>query len=179
MFAFSANIILPANYAETQITLAKDRIATSSSVTDEMIPDLVDYAVVSMQGEFISGNLTKEEASYAWHLKQKGEKQGSSRFYAFIERKQEVCILRYSLVPEYRSAIIRNYLPNPQLTVLLVLLLSCCTSSGTCCSFWQKTKTKMMGLQEAIEKYNIRIWHFIYNHLEFKKLMILLFPSNK
>ena len=49
MFAFSANIILPANYAETQITLAKDRIATSSSVTDEMIPDLVDYAVVSMQ----------------------------------------------------------------------------------------------------------------------------------
>ena len=56
-------------------------------------------------------------------FKTKGEKQGSSRFYAFIEREQEVCILRYSLVPEYRSAIIRNYLPNPQLTVLLVLLL--------------------------------------------------------
>lgn len=52
MFAFSATIILPANYAETQITFAKDRIATSSEVTDDMIPDLVDYAVISNKGNF-------------------------------------------------------------------------------------------------------------------------------
>lgn len=153
MFAFSANIILPANYAEAQITLAKDRIATSSSVTDAMIPDLVEYAVVSNQGEFISGNLTKEEASYAWQLKQKGEKQGSSRFYAFIEREQEVCILRYSLVPEYRSAIIRNYLPNPQLTVLLVFIIGVVVQAAVLAvHFGRRLKQKMMGLQEAIEK---------------------------
>ncbi|WP_230874900.1 sensor histidine kinase [Lysinibacillus cavernae] len=153
MFAFSANIILPANYAETQITLAKDRIASSMSVTADMIPDLVDYAVISNQGEFISGNLTEKEAFHAWYLMQKGETQGSTRFYAFIEREQEVCILSYHLVPEYRSAVMRKYLPNPQLMILLLFIIGVIVQvTVLAVHFGRSLKRKMMGLQEAIEK---------------------------
>ncbi|WP_281216817.1 sensor histidine kinase [Lysinibacillus capsici] len=153
MFAFSANIILPANYAETQITLAKDRIATSSSVTDEMIPDLVDYAVISNKGEFLSGTLTEKEASHAWRLKQRGETKSNARFYAFVEREQEVCILRYGLVPEYRTPVMRKYLPNPQLTVLLLFIIGVIIQATVLAvHFGRRLKRKMMGLQEAIEK---------------------------
>lgn len=153
MFAFSANIILPANYAETQITKVKDHIASSSLVTDNMIPDLVDYAVISNQGKYLSGNLTEKEALHAFHLQQKGERQSSSRFYTFIEREQEVCILRYSLVPEYRSTIIRKYLPNPQLTVLLLFILGVILQATVLAvHFGRRLKRKMSGLQVAIEK---------------------------
>ncbi|MEK4174132.1 HAMP domain-containing sensor histidine kinase [Lysinibacillus sp. FSL L8-0312] len=153
MFAFSATIILPANYAETQITLAKDRIATSSEVTDDMIPDLVDYAVISNKGEFLSGTLTEKEASHAWRLKEKGETKSNVRFYAFVEREQEVCILRYGLVPEYRSPVMRKYLPNPQLTALLLFIIGVIVQATVLAvHFGRRLKRKMLGLQEAIEK---------------------------
>lgn len=153
MFAFSATIILPANYAETQITLAKDRIATSSEVTDDMIPDLVDYAVISNKGEFLSGTLTEKEASHAWRLKEKGETKSNVRFYAFVEREQEVCILRYGLAPEYRSPVMRKYLPNPQLTALLLFIIGVIVQATVLAvHFGRRLKRKMLGLQEAIEK---------------------------
>lgn len=153
MFAFSANIILPANYAEMQIALAKNQIISSKSVTAEMIPELVDYAVISNKGEFISGNLTEKEAFDAWHLKQKGETQANSRFYAFIEREQEVCILRYSLVPEYSSASLRKYMPNPQLSILLLFIFGVIIQATVLAiHFGRRLKQKMKGLQDAIEK---------------------------
>ncbi|EON72948.1 ethylene receptor MEETR1 [Lysinibacillus sphaericus OT4b.31] len=153
LFAFSTNIILPANYAETQISLTKDRIASSDTVTADHIPDLVDYAVYSKQGTFMSGNLSTKEAIYAWDLMQKGENQGGSQFYTFIQRENEVCILRYYLVPQYRSAMLRAYLPNPQLLMFLLFLLGIFAQATVLAvHFGRRLKKKMMGLQDAIKK---------------------------
>lgn len=153
LFAFSANIILPANYAENQISLSKNLIASSNSVTTDMIPELVDYAVISKQGEFLSGNLTEKEALHAWELMQSGEKRDNSRYYSFIDRENEICILRYQLVPEYHSAVLRKYLPNPQLSAFLLFILGVVVLvTVLSVHFGRRLKKKMMGLQEAIEK---------------------------
>lgn len=153
LFSFSANIVLPANYAETQVSLSRDRIASSSSVTADIIPDLVDYAVISKDGQFLSGNLSEKEAFKAWDVMKKGETQGGSQFYSFIERENEICILRYYLVPQYRSEILRKYLPNPQLLVFLLFIVGIVAYAAVLAiHFGRSLKKKMFGLQEAIEK---------------------------
>ncbi len=153
MFALSTNIVLPANYAETQISISRDRIATSSSVTADMIPDLVDYAVFSKEGKFLAGNLSEKEAFKAWDVMKKDQAQGITQFYSFIERENEICILRYYLVPQYRSAIMRKYLPNPQLLDILLFIIGVITiATVLAIHFGRKLKKKMFGLQEAIEK---------------------------
>lgn len=153
VFALSTNIVLPANYAETQISLSRDRIASSSSVTADMIPDLVDYAVFSKEGKFLSGNLSEKEASIAWRAMKKERSQGIAQFYSFIERENEICILRYHLVPQYRSAIMRKYLPNPQLLDILLFIIGVITiATVLAIHFGRNLKKKMFSLQEAIEK---------------------------
>ncbi|MEQ6355064.1 HAMP domain-containing sensor histidine kinase [Lysinibacillus sp. M3] len=153
LFALSTNIVLPANYAETQISLSRDRIASSSSVTDEIIPDLVDYAVFSKDGQFLSGNLSEKEAFKAWVAMKKEKAQSINQFYSFIERENEVCILRYYLVPQYRSEILRKYLPNPQLLDILLFIVGVVTlATVLAIHFGRNLKKKMFGLQEAIEK---------------------------
>ncbi|MFJ6263854.1 sensor histidine kinase [Lysinibacillus xylanilyticus] len=153
MFAFSTNFVLPANYAETQISLSRDRIASSSSVTAELIPDLVDYAVFSKEGKFLAGNLSEQEAFKAWDAMKKEQAQGINQFYSFIERENEICILRYYLVPQYSSGILRKYLPNPQLLDILLFIIGVVTlATVLAIHFGRNLKKKMFGLQEAIEK---------------------------
>ncbi|MGE7093377.1 sensor histidine kinase [Lysinibacillus sp. NPDC048646] len=153
LLAFSINIILPANYVESQISFTKNRIASSDTVTADMIPDLVDYAVYSKQGTFMSGNLSAKEAIDAWNLMQRGENKGGSQFYTFIQRENEVCILRYYLVPQYRSAILREYLPNPQLLMFLIFIVGIFAQATVLAvHFGRRLKKKMMGLQDAIKK---------------------------
>lgn len=153
LFALSTNIVLPANYAETQISLSRDRIASSSSVTADMIPDLVDYAVFSKEGKFLAGNLSNKEAFKAWDAMKKKHSQSITHFYSFIERENEICILRYDLVPQYRSAIMRKYLPNPQLLDILLFIIGVITlATVLAIHFGRKLKKKMFSLQEAIEK---------------------------
>ncbi|MFJ7913586.1 MULTISPECIES: sensor histidine kinase [unclassified Lysinibacillus] len=165
LFTFSTNIVLPANYAESQITLSKDRIASSSSVTADIIPDLVDYAVFSKDGQFLTGNLSEKEAFKAWDVMKKRETRNSSQFYSFIERENEICILRYYLVPQYRSEILRKYLPNPQLLEFLVFIIGIVAyATVLAIHFGRSLKKKMFGLQEAIEKIQNQNLDFTINH---------------
>ncbi|WP_255504987.1 sensor histidine kinase [Lysinibacillus sphaericus] len=165
MFTFSTNIVLPANYAESQITLSKDRIASSSSVTADIIPDLVDYAVFSKDGQFLTGNLSEKEAFKAWDVMKKRETRNSPQFYSFIERENEICILRYYLVPQYRSEILRKYLPNPQLLEFLVFIIGIgAYATVLAIHFGRSLKKKMFGLQEAIEKIQNQNLDFTINH---------------
>lgn len=153
MFALSTNIVLPANYAETHISLSRDRIASSSTVTADMIPDLVDYAVFSKEGKFLAGNLSEKEAFKAWNVMRKRKTSNGSQFYSFIERENEICILRYHLVPQYRSEFLRKHLPNPQLLEFLLFIIGIVTyATVLAIHFGRSLKKKMFGLQEAIEK---------------------------
>jgi len=165
LFTFSANIVLPANYAETQISLSKDRITSSSSVTADIIPDLVDYAVFSKDGQFFTGSLSEKDAIKAWNVMKKGETSNGSQFYSFIERENEICILRYYLVPQYRSEILRKYLPNPQLFVFLLFIIGIVAyATVLAIHFGRSLKKKMVDLQEAIEKIQNQNLDFTINH---------------
>ena len=96
---------------------------------------------------------------------EKGETQSGSQFYSYIERENEICILRYYLVPQYRSEILRKSLPNPQLLEFLVFIIGIIAyATVLAIHFGRKLKKKMVGLQEAIEKIQNQNLDFTINH---------------
>lgn len=67
-----------------------------------------------------------------------------------IERKHEVIVLQYSIVPQFSSNLLRNSLPNPQLTLSLLFIALLLTEilliSGL---FARRLSRRMASLQEA------------------------------
>ncbi|WPK12767.1 HAMP domain-containing sensor histidine kinase [Lysinibacillus louembei] len=151
--AFSTNIVLPANYTEWQISQLKGQLSSSEVITEDMIPPLADYAIVSKDGHFLSGSLSPQETLEAQQLIDKGKRGQGQYFYSVIERASELCIIRYRISPEYSSPLLRAYLPNIELLSIIVFIVGIIALTATIAiHFGKSLQHKMIGLQEAIEK---------------------------
>ncbi len=146
--------ILSANYAEKQVLAAKDKIASSKTVTSNLIPDLCKYAVYTTDGNKISGNLSLSDSKKAWKLVQNSEKgEDFSHYYLKIPRKNQVCIIQYSISTQFASAALRKFLPNPELLVgLLFCFAFLLVVFVLAYTFGKKITEKMEHLQNAAEK---------------------------
>ena len=150
----SIGFILPANYAELQLSSTKEKIENSDTVTPDMIPETCSYGVFTQQGKLLSGDLSKEDAATAWNVTQvKGYRQNSGYFYLSIPRKNEICIVRYMLLMQFNSPFLRSFLPPYELLtypifgVLFLLEVFLLASS-----FGKKLAKKLQSLQNAAEK---------------------------
>ena len=150
----SKGIILPANYAEKQLPSVRKDIAASISVTPNLIPGLYKYAVYTTGGKMIAGNLQLGEAQNAWNITQMSNSGHSSiYFYNKIIRKNEVYVVRYTLMAQFSSPTLRRYLPNPELLIYIIFAFAFLTEALLLASSFGKTLTKKMsGLQKAMEK---------------------------
>lgn len=146
--------LLPANYAENELMKSKDKIAASKKVTPNLIPDLCKYAVYTKNGKMLSGNLSSRTAKKAWELSQNAD-DSSDLFYHYlkINRKNEVCIVQYSIYVQFASSTLRKFLPIP---VVLLIILFCfgfiLETIILTRNFSKKITQKMSGLQTAVDK---------------------------
>lgn len=146
--------ILPSNYAENELIKSKDKIATSKKVTPNLIPNLCKYAVYTKSGKMLSGNLSSRTAKRAWKLVQNS--QSSTNFFHYylkIPRKNEVCIVQYSLAMQFASPTLRRFLPTPELLAAIIFCFGFILEViilGR--SFSQKITKKMSSLQNSVEK---------------------------
>ena len=115
-------VIYPANYTEKKISEAYDAIQNAEEVTEDIIPPLCHYAVFSMNGKLLRGNMTEDSLEIAWNAANHGTASGNY-FYKVISRPDEYVVLEYSLVPQYQSAFLREHFIKPQnmLTVIAIL----------------------------------------------------------
>jgi signal transduction histidine kinase len=121
---YSLGSYYPANFAEQRIAEQRSILATTPVIDDSMIPEFSTYAIFGLDGNQIGGNLSKEDAALAWQVVQSGSQsdlRGNS--YQYIERKDEICILRYRLVTQYQSAFFREHLPNPEILCLIIFIV--------------------------------------------------------
>jgi signal transduction histidine kinase len=150
----SSGRIYPANYAEQQLAKAKSTITASDAVTPEQIPELCDYAVYTMNGTKLSGSLSQQDAEKAWREVSTSE-TGQDLFYQYVKinRKKQVCVIRYSLFPQYKSPVLRKYLPGIDTLVFILFILGLVTGALILAStFGKKLTRKMSSLQHATEK---------------------------
>ena len=154
-FALVTNgVILPANYAELQLPAAKEKIENSAAVTPDMIPETCSYGVFTPQGRLLSGNLSKEDAATAWNVTQvQGYRQNSRYFYLSIPRKNEICIVRYMLLMQFSSPLLRSFLPPYELLTYPIFGILFLLEVFLLASFFgKKLAKKLQSLQNAAEK---------------------------
>lgn len=123
----SGNLVYPARYAEEQARLAVVPIQTADQVTEDLIPELCRYVVFDHNGQVMSADLSNREAEHAWNVINGKEPNGGNYigayYYLGIPRESECCVLRFQLIAQYRSALLRKYLPQPEVLLLVVFLV--------------------------------------------------------
>lgn len=146
--------ILPANSSEKQLTAAMDAIRSREIITPDIIPDLCQYAVYTPSGEMTSGNLKPVEAKKAWALTQEdGSGQDYLDFYVRIARTNDICIVRYTMISQFNSPLLRNILPSPVTFTFLLFIFGFIVEIFLfATSFGKMLTRKMRGLQNATDK---------------------------
>lgn len=157
VFAFScliaSGIIYPASYAQEQAGNAYDEIMDAEEVSEEIIPELCQYAIFDMDGNAISGNMKETGIKSAWAAVQGDTSDFYGNYYSVIQREREYCVLRYKIVPQYKSPVLRQYLLSPQNLLLLVgLLLILLVVVWTAICFGRALRKKLEPLIQATEK---------------------------
>lgn len=146
--------ILPGYFAEDQLSTAKNKIAASKTVTPELIPKTCDYAVFTKQGKLISGNLSKSAANTAWNFSiVKKVKINRIYHYMPIYRKNDICIVRYSYIEQFRSPVLQKFLPYPIASFFILFIAGSILDMFLLASLFGKYLTKKMSsLQNATKK---------------------------
>lgn len=154
LLLIATGFILPANYGEQLISERKETIRNSKTVTPDLIPDTCTYAVFSQQGEFLSGDLSREDAQTAWEATQtQGINYSSHFYYVTIPRTNEICIIRYTLVTHFRSPLLRTILLPPETFFFLLFIAAFILEVFLlAASFGRKLTGKLRSLENATEK---------------------------
>lgn len=122
----ASGLVYPAHYAEDQARSAVLKIQTAERLTEELIPELCQYAVFDKDGRVLGGNMESAEAAHAWDViggkAFNGGNYIGAPYYLGIMRESEYCVLRYQLIVQYQSAALRKYLPSPEVMLLIIFL---------------------------------------------------------
>ncbi|ATH94241.1 sensor histidine kinase [Bacillus glycinifermentans] len=121
----NAGLIDPANDNEHKAEKLKPRLQAAKRVTGSMIPDTMSYAILDKKSKRKTAGTIKEKDLYI--VRKKIENKPYVNFkqkgYLIIDRKDEYCVLEYSLRAEFHSPLLRKYLPNYELTSICILVM--------------------------------------------------------
>ena len=146
-------IIYPANYAEKLAQAASKSIADAEVVSEDLIPELCQYILFDADGEIKSGNIEKDGVENAWRAVQESIPGINGYYYTVIERDTEYCVLQYNVIVQYKSPVLRRYLPAPErLLPVIILCLIMLVVLMTAIYFGRALKKKLSPLILATEK---------------------------
>ncbi|MFN2746486.1 sensor histidine kinase [Bacillus sp. z60-18] len=121
----NAGLFYPANYYEHEAEKLKPMLQSAERIEEDMIPDAMKYAVLDKKSkQKKAGNIKETELSLVRkkidnkpyvNYKQKG--------YMIIDRKDEYCVLEYSVRAEFRSSFLRKHFPNYEMTSLCIMVI--------------------------------------------------------
>lgn len=169
------DIVYPANYAEKQAKAASSGIAGAEEVSEDLIPELCQYIVFDINGEVKAGNIGKSGIKNAWRAVQENVSSISGYYYTVIERDAEYCVLRYEIVPQYKSPALRRYLAAPQnlLFVSIVCLILLMVIITAIC-FGHTLRNKLSPLISATEKIQNQELEFAVMPSDIKEIAAVL-----
>ncbi len=157
--SLKTGFVISVSDVEASIEQQKPAIMSVETVEAESIPKFCRYALLSSSGEFLSGNLTKSEAITAWKIVRSGRSTSGGYLkldvtcYFPIVRENQICILAYSSLSQYRVPLLQKYLPCPEIMlfwfILMAFLLEILLLSRL---YGRKISHRLLPLQSATEK---------------------------
>lgn len=121
-FMIQKKIILPANYYEQYIEQKRSAIATAADVKS-LIPQECKYAVYNLEGKLVQGNVSEEKALDMWKILKDNKTKEGNYFYKIIQRKDEVCMVEYSLAAKFSNPVLQKYIPSAEKIFLLQYII--------------------------------------------------------
>ncbi len=118
----SKELVYPANEAEKQAVSAQTIIQDADKITPELIPELCEYVVFDFEGNATQGTMHGQSVRRAWDALQQNKSNADDKYYIFIQRDKEYCVLQYQFLPQYKSSVLRKYLVSPQTLIFLIAI---------------------------------------------------------
>lgn len=121
----SYGAILPANYAEKQVREDKSIIEAGKTLQPNSQIKLYKYALFTSEGRLIEGNLSENQAQAAWSVTQQSNTVYQFPYnYVKVPHHDEITVMRYSVSAQFELPILRQYLPNAELSFLAVFCIA-------------------------------------------------------
>ncbi|KOR26771.1 HAMP domain-containing sensor histidine kinase [Clostridium sp. L74] len=148
------NFFNSANYSEDLARRAKPILQSTEKITEDMIPNGCKFAVFDKEFKVTKTDLTGEDLKEATlYAKGIDRKSGDKKSYYFIERKDGFCVLQYYIKMRYSLEWMNEYLPNPELLLIITLILGCLIGAFIISIvFARNLKNNLVPLIEATEK---------------------------
>jgi len=148
------NFFNSANYSEDLARQAKPILQSTEKITEDMIPNGCKFAVFDKEFKVIKTDLMGEDLKEATlYAKGIDRKSGDKKSYYFIERKDGFCVLQYYIKMRYSLEWMNEYLPNPELLLIITLILGCLIGAFIISIvFARNLKNNLVPLIEATEK---------------------------
>lgn len=159
--SLKTGFVLSVGDVEASIERQRAAIASAETMSAELIPKTCEYAVVSKNGEFLSGSMTASEATAAWDVVRSGKTISGSHLYTGlnvdcyfpIERPNGFCIVEYSSMSQFSLQLLREHLPVPEILLFWMILAAFLFEIIILSRLYgRKISRKLIPLQNATEK---------------------------
>lgn len=150
----SLGILLPANYAEKQVTAARAVILAGQQLSEKDPERLYTYGKYTSEGILLEGSLAGKQATQTWSSLQEADSFYNYPYaYLKVSFQDELYLFRYPLTVQFHNPGLRGLFPHVELILLGIFCIS--FVSGTIAlstSFGRKLAGKMNVLQETTRK---------------------------
>lgn len=147
--------VLPANFAEAQLTQYAEEIREAGEEVEAWIPMGCRYGVYGPGGTWKAGTFSKQEQGNAWnHYEKENIYDSGGNYFRFISQNTgDICIVRYDLRMKYAREALNQALPSPEvlsflLDAVLFILNAICLSRH----FAKKLNRQLEELRGMTEK---------------------------
>lgn len=146
--------VYPANYSEKVIESNTEELKNTHKVTMELLTPMCRFGVYSIGGDYLYGNLSEVDINRMWVGYRDRKRNVDLLNYSYIiERSEDIALIKYPLTPQYKSQLLRKWLPNLEITMILLFLIEIIAIILLWSSrFARKINQELKSLLSATEK---------------------------
>lgn len=174
--------VLPANHMEAGLNESADEIRKAFEVTEDLLPEGCIYGVYQPDGNWLYGTFPEEEAKQAWeHFRNDSIFARGRGYYRFLERDSgEICIVKYEIAARFRNGFLGEYLPNPDILLLLSFIVLFLAHTVLMSRLFGKyMKKRLLVLNEVTARIQDKDLEFEEKHSEIKEVEDVLTSLNR
>ena len=147
--------LLPANYAEVQLSENVVYIRGAGDSLEQWIPQGCTYGIYSTDGLWLTGNFPVQEQESAWNHYENNTMYAEYKgYYRFIPMDDgNVCIVKYHLIMRFSNEKLNELLPAPELLIpILDIILFILNAVLLSQRFAGKVKVQLRELRMITDK---------------------------
>lgn len=148
-------LVLPANYAEVQLTENTPEIQRAGTNLEKWIPKGCTYGLYDSEGTWKSGSFSPKEQETAWAQYERQSIYASTgKYYRFIRQDNgDICIVKYDLYMKYSCERLNDILPAPEIvSFILDVLLFVLNAVFLSRHFAKRLNSQLEALREITDK---------------------------